>query len=149
MHTPRRRSRRPLAPVAVTTALALTAVLAPGSAYAVVTTEAIETIAAVQGTGDASPLVGRTVTVEGIITADHRAEDSFGGVHLQTAGSGGPSDTTPGASDAVFVLLADEDPVTPTATLGAIGDRVSVTGVVEEASGQTQIDARSEERRVG
>jgi 5'-nucleotidase len=89
-------------------------------------------IAEVQGTGAASPLVGNTVTVEGVVTADHRV-GGYKGVYLQTAGSGGETDATPGASDGVFVFLNNTNPNI------ALGDLVQVTGPVSEYFGLTQI----------
>ncbi|MEJ6554644.1 ExeM/NucH family extracellular endonuclease [Microbacterium esteraromaticum] len=90
------------------------------------------TIAQVQGTGDVSPLKGQNVTVQGVITADYRT-GGYNGIVIQTAGSGGAKDSTPGASDGVFVFL--DGKTVP----GVIGDLVSVTGVVGERFGQTQI----------
>ncbi|MFF5625649.1 ExeM/NucH family extracellular endonuclease [Microbacterium sp. NPDC012755] len=91
------------------------------------------TIAEVQGTTDVSPLNGKTVTVEGVVTADYRT-GGYKGVTIQTQGSGGANDATPGASDGVFVFL---NALTPTL---AIGDLVSVTGPVSEYFGQTQVN---------
>jgi len=90
------------------------------------------TIAEVQGTGGTSPLAGDTVTVQGVVTADHR-QGGYNGIVIQTQGSGGESDATPGASDGIFVYLNGKT------VPGAIGDLVSVTGVVSEYFGQTQI----------
>ncbi|WP_309127717.1 ExeM/NucH family extracellular endonuclease [Microbacterium sp.] len=94
------------------------------------------TIAEVQGTGGTSPLNGETVTVEGVITADHRS-GGYGGVVIQSRDSGGEHDATPGASDGVFVYLNGKS------VPGEIGDLVSVTGVVSEYFGQTQITPAS------
>lgn len=94
----------------------------------------VTTIAAVQGTGAASPLVGDTVTVEGVVTADHRV-GGYNGIYIQTQRSGGASDATPGASDGVFVFLNGAQ------TDAAIGDLVRVTGPVSEYFGLTQITA--------
>ncbi|WP_136055457.1 ExeM/NucH family extracellular endonuclease [Microbacterium sp. K24] len=91
------------------------------------------TIAEVQGTTDISPLSGQTVTVEGVVTADYRT-GGYKGIVIQTQGSGGASDATPGASDGVFVFL---NALAPTL---AIGDLVSVTGSVSEYFGQTQVN---------
>ncbi|WP_406246287.1 ExeM/NucH family extracellular endonuclease [Microbacterium sp. M] len=90
-------------------------------------------IAEVQGQGDVSPLNGRNVTVEGVVTGDYRT-GGYKGVSIQTQGSGGDADTTPGVSDGVFVFL---NALAPTL---AIGDLVSVTGTVSEYYGQTQIN---------
>ncbi|GAA1532765.1 5'-nucleotidase [Microbacterium ginsengiterrae] len=92
----------------------------------------IATIAEVQGTEDVAAMNGRTVTVEGVITADHRT-GGYAGIVIQTEGSGGAEDATPGASDGIFIHL--DGKTVP----GEIGDLVSVTGVVSEYFGQTQI----------
>ncbi|WP_139416231.1 ExeM/NucH family extracellular endonuclease [Agromyces laixinhei] len=84
------------------------------------------TIAEVQGTGDATAMDGALVVVEGVITADHRT-GGYGGVTIQTPGA----DTTPGASDGIFVFQMP--------AVGAIGDLVRVTGTVSEYFGLTQI----------
>lgn len=94
------------------------------------------TIAEVQGTGDVSPLNGKTVTVEGVVTADYRT-GGYKGIVIQTPGSGGDADATPGASDGVFVYLGDLAPAL------AIGDLVTVTGSVSEYYGQTQLNPAS------
>lgn len=90
------------------------------------------TIAEIQGTGSASPLVGRTVTTSGVVTAAYPS-GGFDGLYLQTEGTGGtaPADRT--ASDGVFVasaaMVADVE----------IGDHVEVTGTVAESFGLTQV----------
>ncbi|UNK70056.1 ExeM/NucH family extracellular endonuclease [Microbacterium sp. H1-D42] len=94
------------------------------------------TIAEVQGTGGISPLDGKVVAVEGVITADYRA-GGYDGIVIQTAGSGGATDKTPGASDGVFVFLGGKT------VPGAIGDLVSVTGTVTERFLQTQITPKA------
>jgi len=91
------------------------------------------TIAEVQGTTDVSPLNGQTVQVEGVVTADYRT-GGYKGIVIQTQGSGGATDATPGASDGVFVFLNALNPDL------AIGDLVSVTGSVSEYFGQTQLN---------
>lgn len=90
------------------------------------------TIAEIQGTGATSPLVGQTVTTSGVVTAVYPA-GGFRGYVIQTP----DADTTPGASDAVFVFSD--------ATVGsvAIGDTVQVTGAVSEFNGLTEITVSS------
>ncbi|KQR11197.1 ExeM/NucH family extracellular endonuclease [Cellulomonas sp. Leaf334] len=90
------------------------------------------TIAEVQGTGATSPLAGQTVTTDGVVTAAYPT-GGFSGYVIQTAGTGGATDATPGASDAVFVFSS------ATAGSVAIGDHVQVTGVVSEFNGLTEI----------
>ncbi|WP_254654415.1 ExeM/NucH family extracellular endonuclease [Clavibacter tessellarius] len=132
--SPERRSgqaRRIARPLAVATALALgLSALVAGPAQA-----ATVSIADVQGTGSATPFAGKAVTVEGVVTADYRGASGYAGIVIQTRGSGGPTDATPGASDGVFVYLASADPAV------AIGDLVRVTGTASERQGQTQIAA--------
>ncbi|MDO8105883.1 ExeM/NucH family extracellular endonuclease [Isoptericola sp. b441] len=111
-------------------ALALTAAVVVPAQGA----ESTTTIAQVQGTGDTSPMLDQTVVVDGVVTADHRT-GGYRGLYVQTAGSGGASDATPGASDGVFVYLGGRT------TDAAIGDAVQVTGVVTEYYGLTEINA--------
>ncbi|MBF4617527.1 ExeM/NucH family extracellular endonuclease [Clavibacter sp. VKM Ac-2873] len=132
--TPGRRAtrvRRVARPLAVATALALglsALVASPAEADTVA-------IADVQGTGSATPFAGRVVTVEGVVTADYRGASGYAGIVIQTRGSGGATDATPGASDGIFVYLANADPAV------AIDDLVRVTGTASERQGQTQISA--------
>ena len=91
-------------------------------------------IADVQGTGSASPLAtGTIVTVQGIVTADLRGTAAYRGLYIQTPGSGGDVDATPGASDGLFVFLNSANPAV------AIGDLIEVTGPVSEFNGLTQV----------
>ena len=67
------------------------------------------TIAEIQGTGDASEMVGDTVLTEGVVTAEYPT-GGYNGIYIQTAGSGGSTDATPGASDAIFVFGSSSMP---------------------------------------
>src|SRR5690349_5212044 len=92
------------------------------------------TIAEVQGTGAATGLAGTKVTVEGVVTADHRV-GGYSGVYVQTAGSGGDRPVAAGtASDAVFVFMP-----AGTAPTVAIGDLVRVSGTANEFNTVTQL----------
>ena len=84
-------------------------------------------IAEIQGTGAASPLVGDDVVTRGVVTAAYPV-GGFNGFYLQTPGAG-----TPEASDAVYVFGS--------AFVGvvAVGDYVEVTGEVAEFSGLTEL----------
>ncbi|ADG74529.1 5'-Nucleotidase domain protein [Cellulomonas flavigena DSM 20109] len=90
------------------------------------------TVAEIQGTGTASPLVGATVTTSGVVTAAYPT-GGFQGYVIQTPGTGGALDPARNASDAVFVYSS--------ATVGSVtvGDHVEVTGVVSEFNGLTEI----------
>lgn len=89
-------------------------------------------IADIQGTGPESPLVGQTVTTEGVVTAVW-AEGGLNGYTIQTAGSGGAPKSAGDASDGLFVYSPQ------TAAEVSAGDSVQVTGSVSEYYGQTQI----------
>ncbi|MEW1981606.1 ExeM/NucH family extracellular endonuclease [Citricoccus sp. NPDC079358] len=92
-------------------------------------------IAEIQGIGTASEMVGENVLTQGVVTAVY-STGGFNGYYLQTAGTGG-DDSTPGASDAIFVYSAD--------TVGAValGDHVQVIGEVSEYYGSTQLTVRA------
>ncbi|WAP51695.1 ExeM/NucH family extracellular endonuclease [Arthrobacter sp. ATA002] len=90
-------------------------------------------IAEIQGTGDASPLIGQTVTTRGKVTGVYPT-GGFNGYYLQTPGTGGTLDpATHTASHGIFVFSAD--------TVGSVaaGDYVEVTGTVGEYYGLTQL----------
>jgi 5'-nucleotidase len=92
-----------------------------------------KTIAEIQGTGAASPLVGQTVTTRGVVTATYPS-GGFDGLYIQTAGSGGDLDlATHTASDGLFVYSK------AAATALQVGQHVEVTGVVSEYFGLTQV----------
>ena len=119
---------RRIAHLAVTCALAATGVgLTFGTAYA----DGV-TIDQIQGIGASSPLVNETVTTQGVVTAAYPT-GNFKGFIIQRPGSGGPTDTTPSASDAIFVYTGS------LAITVAIGDSVSVTGKVSEYQGLTEL----------
>jgi 5'-nucleotidase len=90
------------------------------------------TIAQIQGTGDTSPLAGKTVHTTGVVTAAYPTGGFFGYV-LQTDGTGSGTDATPDASDAVYVF----QPSGPVAV--HVGDYVGVTGTVSEFNGLTEL----------
>ncbi|MDM7856235.1 ExeM/NucH family extracellular endonuclease [Cellulomonas alba] len=90
------------------------------------------TIAEIQGTGAASPLVGQSVTTTGVVTAAYPT-GGLNGYVIQTAGTGGPLDAGRTASDAVFVF-------SPATVAGvAVGENVQVTGTVSEYNGLTEL----------
>jgi 2',3'-cyclic-nucleotide 2'-phosphodiesterase (5'-nucleotidase family)/predicted extracellular nuclease len=105
---------------------------------------ATATIAQIQGTGSAAAGNNCTVTTEGVVTGIFKdvswagASSGFDGMYIQTGGTGGTSDATPGASDAIFVF---GDNATPADV--EIGDSVRVTGKVNESGRLTRITAAS------
>ncbi|WP_433305971.1 lamin tail domain-containing protein [Actinoplanes sp. CA-030573] len=86
------------------------------------------TIAQIQGTGDTSPYVDKSVRTTGVVTAAYPT-GGFNGFFLETPGP----DTTPGASDGIFVFGSIS------AAQVAVGDSVQVTGKVAEFQGETEI----------
>ncbi|MET3944375.1 ExeM/NucH family extracellular endonuclease [Corynebacterium mucifaciens] len=92
-------------------------------------------IADIQGTGAASPLVGKTVTTEGVVTAVYE-EGGKNGFFLQAGGSGSekhPDD----ASDGIFVYMNTNTDYPQR------GESVRVSGQVGEHFTQTQITMAS------
>lgn len=87
-----------------------------------------ETIAigAVQGEGDATPLAGQSVTVEGVVVGDWQS-GGFNGFTLQDSGDGNPA-----TSDGIFVYA-------PGAAEVDEGDLLVVSGTAGENFGMTQI----------
>ncbi|MEX5302889.1 ExeM/NucH family extracellular endonuclease [Kocuria sabuli] len=90
----------------------------------------------IQGTGDVSPVNGRTVTTRGVVTAVY-ATGGLDGWYIQTPGTGGDLELGQHeASDGVFVY-------SPSAVADVeLGQYVEVTGTVAEYFGQTQISVR-------
>ena len=82
----------------------------------------LKTIAEIQGTTGTSPLAGQATITRGVVTALY-PNGGFNGFYIQTPGA----DTTPGASDAIFVFGPTFDETTL-----AIGDSVEVAGTVSE-----------------
>ncbi|MFI5891075.1 ExeM/NucH family extracellular endonuclease [Actinoplanes sp. NPDC051513] len=90
-------------------------------------------IAEIQGADtDTSPYVNQNVITEGVVTAAYPT-GGFSGFFLETGGA----DTTPGASDGVFVFGSIS------AAQVAIGDSVRVAGKVAEFQGETEITGPS------
>jgi predicted extracellular nuclease len=92
-------------------------------------------IAAIQGTGAATPYAGQQVTTTpSVVTAVYGQGSTaeLRGFVIQTPGTGGRKDLDR-ASDAVFVYMNNQ------AFDVEIGDRVSVTGTAGEFNGLTQI----------
>src|SRR5690554_3164617 len=134
---PTQRSTRRGRLAALASASALTLLFSGLGATSATAAEVTHSIADVQGAGASSPLVGQTVTVEGVVTADYRGASGYRGMVIQTQGSGGATDATPGVSDGIFVFLSNANPAV------AIGDLVRVTGPVSEYFGLTQVSATS------
>lgn len=124
----RRRNRLVGGLAALAAGLGSTIVVLPGAAAA----DAV-TIAQVQGTGPASPLVGQSVTTRGVVTAAYPT-GGYRGYVIQTPGTGGDADPAARtASDAVFVYSPS------TVASVAVGELVEVTGAVSEYDGLTEL----------
>jgi uncharacterized protein len=93
----------------------------------------LTTIAAVQGNGARSPLEGRTVTLDGVVTGDFETSGlSPAGFTVQAR----TPDTDPRTSDALFVMSDAGDRV-------SLGDVVRLTGTVAEIDEETRLTAVS------
>ncbi|QFG21162.1 ExeM/NucH family extracellular endonuclease [Actinomadura sp. WMMB 499] len=114
-----------LAAAAVTAGL-LTGIAPAAAAAPACAVPADHEIAEVQGTGDASPVAGRTVRVEGVVTADFQRSDQLRGFFVQDP----TPDDDPRTSDGIFVYSTrDVD----------VRDRVLVTGTAVEYHGLTEL----------
>lgn len=89
------------------------------------------TIADVQGASDATPYLGKSVTVRGVVTAVY-ATGGFNSYVIQTPGA--PQASTTGKSDAITVYQKSVPTV-------KIGDYLEVTGTAGEFNGLTQISS--------
>ncbi|WP_353950229.1 ExeM/NucH family extracellular endonuclease [Knoellia sp. S7-12] len=87
------------------------------------------TIAEIQGTGPVSPLADKPVETTGVVTAVYPT-GGFNGFYMQTPGTGGANDATPGASDGIFVFRQTDV---------EIGDCLTVSAKVIEFNGLTEL----------
>lgn len=92
-------------------------------------TPATHQIADVQGTGDATPLAGQTVRVEGVVTGDFQKGDQLSGFFLQDP----TPDADPKTSDGLFAFAGTSVKEVK------VGDRVLVTGKAVEFNGLTEL----------
>jgi len=92
-------------------------------------TAEVTKISVVQGSGDRSPLVGETVTVEGVVVADFSEPGGLSGYFVQEEDR--DADDDPLTSEGIFVYQPD-------AGL-KVGDIVCVTGRVAEYQGLTEL----------
>jgi len=83
----------------------------------------------VQGNGATSPMVGATVTVEGIVIGNYQGTTKLSGFFLQEEDA--DADADPNTSEGIFIFCNS----CPTAV--AEGQRVRATGVVSEFNGMT------------
>jgi len=94
----------------------------------------------VQGAGNASPLAGQTVTIQGVVVGDFQENDGdafnsdLDGFYVQEQQA--EYDADPLTSEGVFVFAPGAANVVP-------GDQVRVTGSVVEFNRLTEIDARN------
>ncbi len=91
----------------------------------------------VQGNGPASPLVGQTVVIEGIVVGDFQdgasgTNGDLNGFHVQEEDA--DADADPATSEGIFVF----DGSSPAVNV-EIGDLVQVEGAVSEFNGLTEI----------
>lgn len=132
---PQRRWRSMFASATVLALVAGTLSTLPGTAHAADPLP----IAAIQGTGAATPYAGKQVTTTpSVVTAVYGQGSSaeLQGFVVQTPGTGGRKDLST-ASDAIFVYMGSQSFDV------AIGDQVVVTGTASEFRGLSQITGTS------
>jgi predicted extracellular nuclease len=86
-------------------------------------------IAAIQGSGDSTPLAGQQVCTEGIITGDFNGTGGLGGFYMQDDSP----DADPQTSEGIFVASSSPDV--------AVGDRVRVDGTAAESFNETRLNS--------
>ncbi|WP_328185388.1 ExeM/NucH family extracellular endonuclease [Marinobacter sp. OP 3.4] len=111
------------------TVAALLLITTMGPLWAASCGDAYTPVSDVQGRGGESPMAGRQVTVEGILTVDARQPGGFRGFYLQQALA--EQDRDPVTSEGLFVHTRARE--------GAPGDRVRVRGEVREYYGLTSL----------
>ena len=111
------------------TVAALLLATAMGPLWAASCGDAHTPVSDVQGRGGESPMAGRQVTVEGILTVDARQPGGFRGFYLQQALA--EQDRDPVTSEGLFVHTRARE--------GEPGDRVRVRGEVREYYGLTSL----------
>jgi len=96
-----------------------------------------KTIAQIQGTGPASPLVGSSVTTSGVVTAAY-PDGGFKGFVIQTPGSGGDTNLISRvSSDGIFVYSGN------LGVPAVVGDHIQITGTVSEFNTLTELNLSS------
>ncbi len=90
----------------------------------------------IQGPGSSSPLVGVTVTIEGVVVGDFQQSEQLKGFFVQEEDVN--SDADPLTSEGIFVYDNGYG-----VDVG-VGHQVRITGVVEEYYGLTQINSLTE-----
>ena len=96
--------------------------------------DAVTLISEIQGDGAASPLVGKRVNVEAIVTSLITSNDVVDGFFLQEEKA--DSDHNASTSEGIYVFCRNDCPEDLSA-----GDRIRVTGDVAEFNDSTQISA--------
>ena len=91
----------------------------------------ITLISAVQGSGNASPKVGQSVSIQGVLTA---WLPGFAGFYVQEETA--DYDNDPMTSEGIFVYYGTNN---PGVNAGRVGDIVRVTGTVAEYNGLTEL----------
>ncbi len=110
--------------------------LAPANAQPAFDTAAIcsgvlTPIHQIQGSTDTSPLVGTTVTIQGVVVGDYEGPSpNLRGFFLEDV----TPDSDPATSEGIFIFNNSNDSV-------ANGQVVEVTGAVSEFQGQTQVSS--------
>lgn len=113
------------------------ATVADGQGQGTILNDDIHFIHDVQGSGASSPLVGMTVTVEGVVVGDYQTQGSgqLRGFFLEEEDADQDADAA--TSEGIFVFCSS----CPTPV--AEGERVRATGMVSVFFGMTQISATS------
>lgn len=86
-------------------------------------------IASIQGAGDVSPLDGKKLVIEAVVSGVFNSENSLGGFYVESASSERDADTR--TSEGLFVFAPDK--------VVSVGQRVRVAGTVTEFFDLTEL----------
>lgn len=86
-------------------------------------------ISSIQGSGASSPLLGNTVSIEGIVVADFQNANQLGGFFVQEEDA--QADTNPQTAEGIYIAST---------TAVTLGDRVRISGTVAETFQLTQLN---------
>ncbi|WP_152600076.1 ExeM/NucH family extracellular endonuclease [Cellvibrio mixtus] len=92
--------------------------------------QAATLISSIQGAGANSPLLGNSVSIEGVVVADFQNADQLGGFFVQEEDA--QADSNSQTSEGIYIAST---------TAVAVGDRVRVSGAVAETFGLTQLSS--------
>jgi len=97
----------------------------------------VSAISGIQGVGDSSPFTGKTVIVQGRITANMQKRSKLKGIYISDNQQ--QADLTSGTSDGIFIYLPEGHASIPKNLALKAGQSIQVQGRVKEYYGLTEL----------